>query len=98
MAASLLLASCYSNTRPKEIGRAAPNSTVRDSERRVSLSQLGTDSSVELLGELVPTMYRGDTFARKHAETIAAKGRRRVGDQRGRRRRRIPPLPQELRC
>jgi cytochrome c biogenesis protein CcmG, thiol:disulfide interchange protein DsbE len=39
LAASLLLAGCYSNTRPKGIGRAAPNFTVQDSARRVSLSQ-----------------------------------------------------------
>jgi peroxiredoxin len=39
LAVSLFPAGCYSNTQPKGIGRAAPNFTVWDSERKVSLGQ-----------------------------------------------------------
>jgi peroxiredoxin len=36
----LILAGCYSGTRPPRIGTAAPDFTVRDSEHSVTLSQL----------------------------------------------------------
>jgi peroxiredoxin len=36
----LALSSCYSGSRPPRIGKAAPDFTIRDSERAVSLSQL----------------------------------------------------------
>ena len=36
----LALPGCYSGTRPSRIGMAAPDFTVRDSERTVTLSQL----------------------------------------------------------
>ena len=36
----LLLAGCYSGTRPPRIGTAAPDFTVQDSDRKVTLSQL----------------------------------------------------------
>ena len=36
----LALAGCYSGTRPPRIGTAAPDFTVRDSDRTVTLSQL----------------------------------------------------------
>jgi cytochrome c biogenesis protein CcmG, thiol:disulfide interchange protein DsbE len=36
----LALSGCYSGTRPPRIGMAAPDFTVRDSERTVTLSQL----------------------------------------------------------
>src|SRR5579862_5574988 len=35
----LLLAACYSGTRPPRIGSAAPDFTVRDSQQSVTLSQ-----------------------------------------------------------
>jgi len=38
--ASLGLSGCWSGTRPSRIGSAAPDFTVRDSERTVTLSQL----------------------------------------------------------
>jgi cytochrome c biogenesis protein CcmG, thiol:disulfide interchange protein DsbE len=37
--ALLILSGCYSGSRPKDIGRAAQNFSVQDSERRISLSQ-----------------------------------------------------------
>src|ERR1039458_3522791 len=40
LAILLALAGCYSGTRPPRIGTAAPDFTVRDSERTVTLSQL----------------------------------------------------------
>jgi cytochrome c biogenesis protein CcmG/thiol:disulfide interchange protein DsbE len=36
----LLLSGCYSGSRPPRVGRAAPDFTVRDSDRTVTLSQL----------------------------------------------------------
>jgi len=36
----LLLSGCYSGTRPPRVGTAAPDFTVRDSDRTVTLSQL----------------------------------------------------------
>ncbi len=36
----LLLAGCYSGTRPPHIGNAAPDFTVQDADRKVSLDQL----------------------------------------------------------
>jgi len=36
----LLLAGCYSGTRPPRIGNAAPDFTVQDADRKVTLSQL----------------------------------------------------------
>ena len=36
----LALSGCYSGTRPSRIGNAAPDFTVRDSDRAVTLSQL----------------------------------------------------------
>ena len=36
----LVLSACYSGTRPPRIGSAAPDFTVRDSDRTVTLSQL----------------------------------------------------------
>ena len=36
----LALSSCYSGSRPPRIGKAAPDFTIRDSERAVSLRQL----------------------------------------------------------
>lgn len=38
-AALLILSGCYSGSRPNGIGRAAPNFTVQDSERTISLNQ-----------------------------------------------------------
>jgi peroxiredoxin len=38
--ATLMLAGCYSNSRPARIGTAAPDFTVRDGDRAVTLSQL----------------------------------------------------------
>jgi cytochrome c biogenesis protein CcmG, thiol:disulfide interchange protein DsbE len=38
--ATLTLSGCWSGTRPSRIGSAAPDFTVRDSERTVTLSQL----------------------------------------------------------
>jgi peroxiredoxin len=35
----LLLSGCYSGSRPPRVGKAAPNFTVRDSDRTVTLSQ-----------------------------------------------------------
>jgi cytochrome c biogenesis protein CcmG, thiol:disulfide interchange protein DsbE len=40
LATLLALAGCYSGTRPPRIGTAAPDFTVRDSDRTVTLSQL----------------------------------------------------------
>ncbi len=37
---TILLAGCYSGTRPPRIGTVAPDFTVRDSDRTVTLSQL----------------------------------------------------------
>src|SRR5580658_1531261 len=38
--ALLALSGCYSGTRPSRVGSAAPDFTVRDSDRTVTLSQL----------------------------------------------------------
>jgi cytochrome c biogenesis protein CcmG, thiol:disulfide interchange protein DsbE len=38
--ATLMLSGCWSGSRPSRIGAAAPDFTVRDSERTVTLSQL----------------------------------------------------------
>lgn len=38
-----LLSGCYSGSRPSHIGRAAPDFTVQDSDRKVTLSQLRGD-------------------------------------------------------
>ncbi len=38
--ALLVLAGCYGSSRPPRIGEAAPDFTVQDSERKVTLSQL----------------------------------------------------------
>jgi thiol-disulfide isomerase/thioredoxin len=39
LSAILILSGCQHGTRPRGIGRAAPNFSVQDSERKVSLSQ-----------------------------------------------------------
>jgi AhpC/TSA family len=39
LVALLILSGCYSGSRPKGIGRAAPNFVVQDSERKIFLSQ-----------------------------------------------------------
>ncbi len=38
-----ILCGCYSSSRPSHIGRAAPDFTVQDSDRKVTLSQLRGD-------------------------------------------------------
>jgi len=43
LALLFLLSGCYSSSRPSHIGRVAPDFTVQDSDRKVTLSQLRGD-------------------------------------------------------
>jgi hypothetical protein len=71
----LALSGCYSGTRPPRIGSAAPDFTVRDAERTVTLSQLqGAGGGAEFLGDVVSSVHRGNAVAGADAAAYEGQG------------------------
>ncbi len=80
LAALLALSGCYSGSRPPRIGTAAPDFTVRDSDRTVTLSQL--KGQVVVLNfwatwcppciEEMPSLVRMQQFMKAKGVTVLA--------------------------
>ena len=85
-AAALTLSGCYGGSKPKSIGRPAPDFTIQDSDRIISLSQFrGKVVVLNFWATVVPALYRGDAVAGGVAEDLSGDGRHRRRSQCGRR-------------